>query len=112
MRSIEQEKTRLTQIKNILEQLKKTTSINEISKITGISSSTIQRRLNDNEFINRFLEENNINTPFEDYQSQIKNWLKQAKTEGNKKGGITSQQRHSYDKDEFGKFLGSGPKGK
>lgn len=109
MRSKEQEIRMLKDLTTIIELLPTTNSIKEISEITEIPTSTIQRYLNKKELIIKILEKEK----FEDYYGlfeYIDNWLKNSKIEGNRKGGVISQERHSYSKDEVGKFTGNNRK--
>lgn len=73
-------------------------SINELSKIINIPSSTIQRYLQDKESIcNEF--------GFQVY-NDIQIRLVKNKELGNSKGGKVSTSRHSVLKDKEGKFQG------
>lgn len=108
MRSKEQEIEMLKKTALILSLLPITNSIREINERTGISTSTIQRYLNNEELIKEVLDITNSKDSYEVISTHIKEWLKKSKKEGHKRGGISSQNLHSFSKDEEGKFLGSG----
>ena len=74
-------------------------SINTVSKITGISSSSVQRYLK---------LERVINLAFgKEVYSRIQESLINNKVEGNRKGGINSFLNNASSKGEDGKFTGS-----
>ena len=108
MRSKDQEIEMLKKTALILSLLPITSSIREINERTGISTSTIQRYLNNEELIKEVLTITNSKENYEEISSKIKAWLRKSKSEGHKRGGISSQVLHSFSKDEEGKFLGSG----
>ena len=96
-----QEIERLNKIANIMLVMEHTNNINEISKLTGISTSSIQRYLNDDELLKEAGLEN------EDI-ANIKQWLKNAKRDGLSRGGKISQKKYgdSYSRLNDGKFSG------
>ena len=106
MRSVEQEIKMLKNLSDILKLLPTTKSIKEISEKTGIPTSTIQRYLNSKELIIKLLEQEKIENYGKIFET-IQTWLHQAKVEGNKKGGLISQEKHSYSKNETGQFNGN-----
>lgn len=79
------------------EFLKTGASIEEVSKTTGISSSSVQRYLNDKRIIDVLGKE--------EYE-QIKNMLKIRKQEALRRGGINSVVNNEVVKDGFGHFNG------
>lgn len=108
MRSKDQEVEMLKKTAQILSVLPITNSIKEISEKTGISTSTIQRYLNNEELIKEVLKITKISESYEELSLRIKEWLKKSKKEGHKRGGANSQSLHSFSKDDEGKFLGTG----
>lgn len=110
MKSREQELAMLNKVKLILSLYQNTSSIREISEQTNIPTSTIQRYLNNEELIREVLTITKSKESYEELSLKIKEWLKKSKAEGHKRGGVNSQNLHSFSKDEEGKFLGSGNK--
>ena len=105
MINAEQHLKMLEKLSNILKALPDSKNINEVSKKTNIPTSTIQRYLNreyliltltnyDRKLTTEILEKN-------------REWLKNAKKEGNQKGGVISQAMYQFSKDESGKFNGN-----
>lgn len=103
MLSSEQYQEKLEKVKKVVEIfLKDKKTIREISEETGISKSSIQRYLNDEEFINliygqkaSFIREEIIRRLEENYK------------EGTKLGGINFAKNNETLKDELGHFTGS-----
>lgn len=108
MKSREQELAILKRAATILSLLPIKSSIKEISEMTGFSTSSIQRDLNNEGLIREVLIITNSKESYEELSLKIKEWLKRSKAEGHKRGGVNSQNLHSFSKDEEGKFLGSG----
>ena len=79
MRSKEQEIEMLKKTALILSLLPITDSIKEISKKTGIPTSTIQRYLNNEELIKEVLKITNSKDSYEELSIRIKEWLKNSK---------------------------------
>lgn len=104
MRSTEQERKRLEQLKLLLSSLSTCETIGELAEKTGIPQSTIQRRLNDREFITKLVDENNLDIPAETICANIVAWLYRAKCKGHSQGGIRSQQEHGYGQNDSGQF--------
>jgi len=77
-------------------------SINELSKITNISSSTIQRDLNNLEYI-EIVYGSRSKEVFE----KINEKLKKNKKNGLSRGGITSTINNEPIRDANGKFTGN-----
>lgn len=77
-------------------------TINELSKILNISSSTIQRDLNDVEYIHDIYEEKT-----KDILTEIREKLKNSKKKGLSRGGINSTTNNEPIRDENGKFTGN-----
>ena len=73
-------------------------NIKEIAEALGYSESSVQRYLTD-ELVPEL-------TSKEDAKN-IKEFLKQMKLEGNKKGGITSSETNEILREENGKFSGN-----
>lgn len=73
-------------------------TINDISKITGIPRSSVQRYLNK-------AEVEKITTP--QVANYITNKLKKRKHEAAILGGINSRKNNVFVKDQNGKFMGS-----
>lgn len=107
MVSKEQKEEMLRKLLEILRNLSTSNSIKEISEKTKIPTSTIQRYLNKKELIYEVLKESNCAEFAEQTIKEIEAWLQNNKTEGLKRGGTTSQERHGYSKDETGHFIGS-----
>ena len=101
MMSKEQLYEKIKKIRLILMEINSCKNIKEISEKTNISRSSIQRYLNDYEF----LLSNDLCTI--DDCKKINNWLKVAKNEGVSRGGKNSQAKHGYEKNEEGKFTGN-----
>ena len=70
----------------------------EISEITGISKSSVQRYLNDKETIEKLFSKDLYNK----IQESLKENIRQARSNG----GINSTKNNIYVKDEKGKFIG------
>lgn len=70
----------------------------EISEITGISKSSVQRYLNDKETIEKLFSKDLYNK----IQESLKENIKQARSIG----GINSSKNNIFLKDEKGKFIG------
>lgn len=108
MISEKQRLERLQKFSKILVALPDCNSIGEISEVTNIPTSTIQRYLNDKKLYEEFfleagmIKEDNVDELFERIQSS----LKEYKQNGLSKGGKKSQELHGYEKDENGKFRG------
>lgn len=106
------EKQRLDRLKNfskILVALPDCNSIGEISEVTEIPTSTIQRYLNDKRLYEEFFSEaGKVSEDIEvsEVFERIQNTLKEYKQNGLSKGGKKSQELHGYEKDENGKFKG------
>lgn len=71
-------------------------NIKQLSNITSIPTSTLQRYLNND--ISKYISK-------EEYD-EIQKWLQNAKQEGLSRGGINSQLNNGYTKDEIGRFNG------
>lgn len=85
---------RLEKIKKVLEYFDKHGgTIDEISAALGIPKSSVQR----------YLQEA---TDSRDREA-ISEYLQANKQEGTRKGGRTTQQRHGFNKDKAGHFIGS-----
>lgn len=89
----------LNRIKKEIENISSCSSIKELSELTNIPRSTIQRDLNNREIILSIADE-------ETYE-KIKIWLDSSKKRGLSEGGKNSQANHGYSKDEKGHFKGS-----
>ena len=70
----------------------------EISEITGISKSSVQRYLNDKETMEKLFSKDLYNK----IQESLKENIRQARSIG----GINSTKNNIYLKDEKGKFIG------
>ena len=70
----------------------------EISEITGISKSSVQRYLNDKETIEKLFSK--------DLDNKIQESLKENIRQARSIGGINSTKNNIYLKDEKGKFIG------
>lgn len=79
-----------------IKSYKKVNNLNELSALLDISTSSLQRYLNEDS--KKFVSEKEY--------LEIKKWLINAKHEGLKAGGTTSQALYNYLKDESGKFDG------
>ena len=108
MISREQKLEMLNKMRLILPLIEQFSSIKEISEKTNIPTSRIQRYLNNEGLIRAVLTITKSEESYEELSLKIKEWLKRSKTEGHKRGGVNSQNLHSFSKDEEGKFLGSG----
>lgn len=82
-------------------------TIKQLSELTGVSKSTIQRRLNDENRI-RSVFSSLGKTSDEVYEiiSEIKRILELNKENGLSSGGKTSQQRYEMLRDEDGHYNG------
>lgn len=67
-------------------------TIKEIAQALGMSKSSVQRYLNA------------AQDP--EIKELIKEYLAANKYEGNRRGGLTSQEKNGYSKDETGRFTG------
>ena len=79
-----------------IKSYKKVNNLNELSALLDMSTSSLQRYLNEDS--KKFVSEKKY--------LEIKKWLINAKHEGLKAGGTTSQALYNYLKDESGKFDG------
>ena len=79
-----------------IKSYKKVNNLNELSALLDMSTSSLQRYLNEDS--KKFVSEKEY--------LEIKKWLINAKHEGLKAGGTTSQALYNYLKDESGKFDG------
>ena len=77
-------------------------TIEEVSKITGISSSSVQRYLNNVDYICECFPSN-----AKEIISKIKDKLDKNKIEGLSRGGINYSKNNECTKDELGHFTGS-----
>lgn len=96
----EEKERKLIEFRDIFRQLKNSVSgIKELSEKLGegFSKSTIQR------YLHELYERNLIH---EEEYKEIKDWLKENKEKGNIIGGIISQEKYGYSKDEIGHFQG------
>ena len=91
-RALSSDEKRRLAIKNY----KKVNNLNELSALLDISTSSLQR----------YLSEDSKKIVSEKEYLEIKKWLINAKREGLKTGGTTSQALYNYLKDESGKFNG------
>ena len=89
--------TKEEKIKYAIDNYYKFKNINDFSKYSGISSSSIQRYLKEDSKM--FVNSKKYN--------EITMWLNRAKAEGLSRGGINSQNNNEFIKDEVGKFCGS-----
>ena len=101
MISEEQLYEKIKRIKLLLSEINNSKNIKELSEKTRIPKSSVQRYLNDYDF----LISNDLCT-IDDLKT-IRNWLKIAKNEGVSRGGKISQTRHGYEKNEKGEFTGN-----
>lgn len=84
-------------INYVINNYNKFNNIGELSKYSGISSSSIQRYLK---------EDAKLYTNSLEYK-KIEIWLNNAKKEGLSRGGVNSQIYNGYSKDEVGRFNGN-----
>lgn len=77
-------------------------TIDELSKIIGVSSSSIQRYLNDVEYIELI-----YGTEAKTILEKVSEKLKKNKNDGLSKGGINSTTNNVPIRDENGKFTGN-----
>ena len=90
-------------IKKVVEAfLSSDVSINELSKMINISSSTIQRYLNDVDYITMI-----FGSSAKEKLMLINAKLKANKQKGHSKGGIISTTNNEPIRDENGKFTGN-----
>ena len=89
----------LNRIKKEIENINKANSIGELSKLTNIPRSTIQRDLNKRDII--------VSIAGVETFEFIQEWLESSKKRGLSQGGKNSQANHGYIKDEKGHFKGS-----
>ena len=93
----------------IISNIKTCNSIKELSDVTGIPSSTIQRYLNRKDYFEELAKEGILKKENVDVAlDYTKGWLEKSKEEGVKRGGKSSQEKYSFKKDNEGKFRGSG----
>ena len=81
-----------------IENYSKVNNLEELSKLLGISTSSLQRYLQDES--SKYVSKRKY--------IEIKRWLNDAKINGNINGGIKSQKEYGYSKDNLGHFKGSG----
>jgi len=99
MLSENQEKIILEKVKKVVDAFSKTSgSIEEISRMTGISTSSVQRYLNSERVIELFGPE---------VADGIKRKLEENLHNAKIKGGQNFALNNVAEKDEFGKFSGS-----
>lgn len=101
MVSIEQRRIMLEKLSCILKKMRECRSIDEISRCTGIPSSTIQRYLNREDLLAELFCDGVVCEATTFY---IKSWLARAKKEGVSRGGKQSQKRYSYQRKKNGQF--------
>lgn len=83
------------------------TTIKQLSELTGISKSTIQRRLNDeNRIRNVYSVLGKTSAEIDEIISEIKRIMELNKEIGLSNGGKTSQQRYEMLRDEEGHYKG------
>ena len=82
--------------------LKGNYTISEVAKITGLTSSSIQRYLNNVEYICECFPSN-----AKEIITKIKDKLSRNKKEGLSRGGINYSKNNECTKDELGHFTGS-----
>lgn len=118
MKSIEQEKKILQETIVLVKLfLKYNLSDEKLAKITNISSSTIQRRLTNEQTIKQAFNsykienfENDKNIPYGQYIYEIVQKQRQQNLyEAKKRGGVKSQENNMYLKAEDGEFKGNKP---
>jgi len=103
MTSREQDIKIIEETKMLVELFLKTNASDiELSKMTGISSSTVGRRLTNKGYITKAFFENG-----EELYETIKNKRQENLLKGKALGGQTTLLNHVYAKDEAGKFNGS-----
>ena len=85
-------------IKIALERYKEAKNLSDLSKLTGIPTSSLQR----------YLKDDSKKLVGQAEYGKIVEWLSNAKLNGLKNGGKKSQNTHGFSKDENGHFLGSG----
>ena len=104
MLSEEQHMHKLKRIKFVVNSFleQENISIKELSNNIGISSSTIQRDLNDIDFITLIYGEKS-----KEILIKINNKLKKNKINGLSRGGINSTINNEPIRDEDGKFIGN-----
>lgn len=97
----------MSKMSTILRATKSCKSIGEISKQTGLPTSTIQRYLNKKEYYELLVENGALKRENLDKAMEAtKKWLQDSKQAGLKSGGLTTQKRHGYTKRLDGKFNG------
>lgn len=84
-------------LKTYREMKDEISSIKELVEITGYSKSSIQRYLQ---------EAKKLDSVSIEEKEEIQNWLNQNKEKGLIAGGVTSQEKYGYSKDEAGHFKG------
>ena len=99
MLSEEQLRIKIERVKKELEAINMCKNIREISEMTGIPTSTIQRDLNNKNLI--------VSLTSEELFDSLQEWLKIAKQFGTINGGKNSQELHGFEKDSEGHFKGS-----
>ncbi len=96
-----QQEEKAVKIKYVLEEFRKykneIINLKELSNLTSISTSSLQRYLKEDML--RYVSK-------EEYQ-EIELWLQNAKKDGLSRGGTNSQINNSYTKDEIGRFNGN-----
>ena len=103
MLSNEQYQDKLEKVEYVVNAfLKEKKTIREVSEETGISKSSVQRYLNDEEFITALYGEK---TPF--IMEEINRKLEENYVEGVKLGGTNFALNNDSIKDELGHFQGS-----
>ncbi len=99
----------LQKLVQILKVLPETSNINDISNMTNIPTSTIQRYLNRDDYFKELIEYRLMSEEDVIITKEIViKWLRQAKTNGLKKGGKKSQAMFGYAKADDGTFIGHG----
>lgn len=107
MVSDEQRKEILGKLSKILRAMKVCSSIKEVEEQTGIPSSTIQRYLGREDYFRELAGEGLLSPDNVPKALQFtRDWLQTSKQSGLRKGGLTSQERHGYQKTKDGKFNG------
>lgn len=107
MLSEDQRKEILKKMSIIFTMTKTCESIKEIEEITNIPSSTIQRYLNKEEYFKDLVSLGILQgEEVEKAINYTKDWLNRSKKRGTIKGGVSSQKRYGYKKDNNGKFNG------
>lgn len=105
MVSNEQRAKMLMRLRVILDVIHSCRNIAEVSKKTDISTSVIQRYLNNKEMLMELFGDTKM---AEACYEKNQLWLREAKMVGNRNGGVISQKKHGYAKVKGGKFNGSG----